>query len=43
MNGQRILSPKDTAAPSLAEAAASGILPTWEAARAFYDALNTGA
>lgn len=38
--GEPLLSPKDTAAPSLAEAAASGLLPTWEAARAFYDSLN---
>jgi dTDP-4-dehydrorhamnose 3,5-epimerase len=38
--GELILSPKDTAAPSLAEAAASGLLPTWESARAFYDSLN---
>ncbi|GAA1059523.1 dTDP-4-dehydrorhamnose 3,5-epimerase family protein [Agromyces bracchium] len=36
-----LLSPKDTDAPSLAEAAASGLLPTWEAARAFYDSLNS--
>lgn len=38
-----LLSPKDTEAPSLAEAAASGLLPTWEAARAYYDSLNRGA
>ncbi|MDQ0895398.1 dTDP-4-dehydrorhamnose 3,5-epimerase family protein [Agromyces ramosus] len=38
-----LLSVKDTEAPSLAEAAAAGILPTWEAARAFTDSLNTGA
>lgn len=38
-----LLSPKDTEAPSLAEAAASGLLPTWEAARAHYDSLNKGA
>jgi dTDP-4-dehydrorhamnose 3,5-epimerase len=37
---QLLLSPKDTAAPSLAEAAASGLLPTWSAARAYYDELN---
>ncbi|SFR86387.1 dTDP-4-dehydrorhamnose 3,5-epimerase [Agromyces sp. CF514] len=35
-----LLSPKDTEAPSLAEAAASGLLPTWEAARAYYTELN---
>ncbi|MRX42909.1 dTDP-4-dehydrorhamnose 3,5-epimerase family protein [Agromyces kandeliae] len=39
--GELLLSPKDTDAPSLAEAAASGLLPTWEAARAFYDSLNS--
>ena len=38
--GELLLSPKDTAAPSLAEAARSGLLPTWEAAREYYDALN---
>ena len=38
--GELLLSPKDTAAPRLAEAAASGLLPTWEAARAYYEALN---
>jgi dTDP-4-dehydrorhamnose 3,5-epimerase len=40
--GELLLSPKDTDAPSLAEAQASGLLPTWEAARAFYDSLNKG-
>lgn len=30
-----LLSPKDEAAPTLADAAASGLLPTWEAARAY--------
>ena len=38
--GGLLLSPKDTDAPSLAEAAESGLLPTWDAARAYYDALN---
>ena len=38
--GDLLLSPKDTDAPSLAEAAQSGLLPTWEAAREYYDALN---
>ena len=38
--GELLLSPKDTAAPSLAQAAASGLLPTWEATRAYYDSLN---
>ncbi|MET0725101.1 MAG: dTDP-4-dehydrorhamnose 3,5-epimerase [Leifsonia sp.] len=37
-----LLSPKDTDAPSLAEAAASGLLPTWADARAYYDSLNKG-
>ena len=35
-----LLSEKDIAAPTLAEAAAAGLLPTWEVARAFYDELN---
>ena len=38
-----LLSPKDTEAPSLAEAAASGLLPSWEDARAYYESLNKGA
>ncbi len=38
--GAPLLSPKDTDAPGLAEAAASGLLPTWEATRSFYDSLN---
>ena len=38
--GEPLLSPKDTDAPSLAEAAASGLLPTWEDARAFYASLD---
>ncbi|AWB95919.1 dTDP-4-dehydrorhamnose 3,5-epimerase [Agromyces badenianii] len=38
--GDLLLSPKDTAAPGLHEAAASGLLPTWAAARAYYDSLN---
>lgn len=37
-----LLSPKDTAAPMLTEAAERGLLPTWEAARAFYASLNEG-
>lgn len=37
-----LLSPKDTDAPTLAEAEAIGLLPTWENARAFYDSLNEG-
>jgi dTDP-4-dehydrorhamnose 3,5-epimerase len=35
-----LLSPKDTAAPTLAEAAEQGLLPTYEACRAFYDSLR---
>ena len=38
--GNLLLSPKDTDAPSLAEAAASGLLPSWDEARAFYASLN---
>lgn len=38
--GELLLSPKDTAAPSLADAAAQGLLPTWDEARAFYDSLK---
>ena len=38
-----ILSPKDTNAPSLDEAAASGLLPAYDDVRRFYDSLNTGA
>lgn len=38
--GEPLLSAKDTDAPGLAEAAASGLLPTWEASRAFYMSLN---
>ena len=38
--GRPLLSPKDAAAPSLAEAAAGGLLPTWSATRALYASLN---
>ena len=38
--GELLLSPKDTEAPSLAEAKAAGLLPTWAAARAFYETLD---
>jgi dTDP-4-dehydrorhamnose 3,5-epimerase len=38
--GDPVLSPKDTGAPSLAEAAASGLLPTFEGAREYYASLN---
>lgn len=35
-----LLSAKDTDAPGLAEASEAGLLPTWDAARAFYASLN---
>lgn len=35
-----LLSPKDTDAPGLAEAQAAGLLPTWDAARAYYASLD---
>lgn len=38
-----LLSPKDTDAPSLEDAEASGLLPTWDATRAYYASLNEGA
>ena len=38
--GEPLLSPKDTDAPSLLEARDSGLLPTWDEARAFYASLN---
>ena len=38
-----LLSPKDLAAPTLAEAENSGLLPTWDSARAYYASLNEGA
>lgn len=39
--GEPLLSPKDTGAPGLEEARQAGLLPTWEAARAFYASLDT--
>jgi dTDP-4-dehydrorhamnose 3,5-epimerase len=39
--GELLLSPKDTDAPSLAEAAASGLLPAWDDVRAHYASLST--
>ena len=39
--GELLLSPKDTEAPGLAEAAAAGLMPSYEDARAFYASLNT--
>ena len=38
--GELLLSEKDTDAPSLAEAASSGLLPTWEGARTLYESLK---
>lgn len=38
--GTRLLSPKDTSAPTLSEAREAGMLPTWEDARAYYASLN---
>ncbi|MGN7799193.1 dTDP-4-dehydrorhamnose 3,5-epimerase family protein [Leifsonia sp. 22587] len=38
--GELLLSPKDTEAPSLAEAEKLGLLPSWDEARAFYAALD---
>jgi dTDP-4-dehydrorhamnose 3,5-epimerase len=39
--GEPLLSPKDTDAPRLAEAAAAGLLPTWDDMRAFYSTLDS--
>ncbi len=35
--GEALLTPKDLEAPTLAEAAAAGLLPTWSDMRAFHD------
>ena len=35
-----VLSPKDEAAPSLAEAAAQGLLPTWDDCQGIYASLR---
>jgi dTDP-4-dehydrorhamnose 3,5-epimerase len=40
--GELLLSPKDTDAPSLEEAAASGLLPRWDDVRRYYDTLKLG-
>ncbi len=37
-----ILSPKDVEAPSLAEAASGGLLPSWQATTDYYSSLNAG-
>lgn len=39
--GEPLLSPKDLEAPSLSEAQALGLLPTWEASKNFYQSLKT--
>jgi dTDP-4-dehydrorhamnose 3,5-epimerase len=39
--GAPLLSPKDTEAPGLDEAAAAGLLPIWTDCRSFYDSLKT--
>lgn len=39
--GEPVLSPKDTAAPSLEDRIADGSLPTWDECRAFYEQLRT--
>ncbi|WP_157155317.1 dTDP-4-dehydrorhamnose 3,5-epimerase family protein [Diaminobutyricimonas sp. LJ205] len=38
--GEPLLSPKDAEAPNLAEAESAGLLPTWNAARSFYESLS---
>ena len=38
--GEPLLSPKDTEAPSLAEAASAGLLPTWDDMRTYYASLD---
>lgn len=40
--GTPFLSPKDADAPGLQAAAEAGLLPTWNAARAYYATLNEG-
>ena len=39
--GEPLLSPKDLEAPSLREAQALGLLPTWEESKSFYQSLKT--
>jgi dTDP-4-dehydrorhamnose 3,5-epimerase len=38
--GELLLSPKDVDAPSLSEAAASGLLPSWDDTQAFYRSID---
>ncbi|MGE0216674.1 dTDP-4-dehydrorhamnose 3,5-epimerase [Mycolicibacterium sp.] len=40
VDGKPVLSERDAAAPSLAAVQSAGLLPTWEQARAFVDALR---
>jgi len=40
--GDLVLSPKDTDAPTLAQAREQGLLPNWADARAYYAALDSG-
>lgn len=40
--GEPVLSAKDMSAPTLAEAAAAGTLPTWDAMRDYYASLSEG-
>jgi len=40
--GELLLSPKDLEAPSLEDAEKLGLLPTWDAAKAYYAELNEG-
>jgi dTDP-4-dehydrorhamnose 3,5-epimerase len=39
--GKVLLSPKDTDAPSLAEAVSAGLLPQWDETRRYYESLRT--
>lgn len=39
--GEALLSPKDTDAPGLREAAEAGLLPTWDDMRSFYRSLDS--
>jgi len=41
--GEPLLSPKDVEAPSLLDALEQGLLPTWDASKAFYASLNQAA
>ena len=38
--GEPLISPKDAEAPGLSEAAGSGLLPSWDDARHYYDSLR---